>query len=108
MTSTTRFSLHSNMHTIDFSQLIGTSPVQVFTSTTLQGRILNYLRIWNVSPTATIWCCRNGGDAAVNGAGSFPLGPGLYEVFVNPQQVPDNPLSIIATAVSTPVTIEVG
>jgi hypothetical protein len=97
----------ASMTTQDFSQVIGTSAVTVIPSRAFYGINLSYMRIWNVSPTATIWCSRSG-PAAVNGAGSFPLGPGLYEMFIAPASIPLNPLSIIATAVSTPVTIEVG
>ena len=96
------------MTTQDFSQIIGTSAVQVFPARFFYNMTLSYMRIWNVSPTATIWCSRSGAAAAVNGAGSFPLGPGLYEMFIAPASIPLNGLSIIATAVSTPVTIEVG
>lgn len=96
------------MTTIDFSQVIGTSAVQVFAAKQFYGITLSYMRIWNVSATATIWCSRSGAAAAVNGAGSFPLGPGLYEMFIAPASIPLNGLSIISSAVSTPVTIEVG
>jgi hypothetical protein len=95
------------MTTIDFSQVIGTSAVQIWGNRAFYGSNLSYMSIWNVSPTATIWCSRSG-PAAVSGAGSFPLGPGLYQQFIAPASIPLNPLSIISTAVSTPVTIEVG
>jgi hypothetical protein len=97
-----------NMTTIDFSQVVGTTAVTVFGNGALYGRNLNYMRIWNVSASATLWLSRSGAPAAVNGAGSYPLGPGLYEMFTNPQAIPLNPLSIISTLASTPVTIEVG
>ena len=98
----------SNMTTQDFSLTVGTSAVTVFGTGQLYGKLLSYLRIWNVSASATIWCSRNGNPAVVNGAGSYPIGPGQYELFTSPQAIPINPLSIIATAVGTPVTIEVG
>lgn len=97
-----------NMLTIDLSLVVGTSAVQAITAANLQGRNLNYLRVWNVSATATIWLSRSGNPAVVNGAGSFPLLPGTYEVWATPSAIPVNPLSIIATAAGTPVTIEAG
>lgn len=97
-----------NMQTIDFSTVVGTTPVTVFGNGALYGRLLNYIRIWNVSATATIWLSRSGSPAAANSAGSYSLGPGQFEMFTNPQAIPINPVSIVATASGTPVTIEVG
>jgi hypothetical protein len=96
-----------NMQTVDFSLVVGTSAVMALTAANLQGRNLNYLRVWNVSTTATIWLSRSG-NAVVGGAGSYPLSPGQFEVWANPQAIPINPLSIVSTAAGTPVTIEVG
>jgi hypothetical protein len=90
----------------DLSLVVGTSPVQVSPAPPGGGR-LSYLRTWNVSSTATVWCSRNGNAAAVNGAGSFPLGPGQSETWQAPQDIPQNTMSLIATATGTPVTIEV-
>lgn len=100
------------MTTRDFSLVVGTSAVLVTPVPNPTGAPnppggLSFLRVWNVSATATIWCSRSG-TAAVNGAGSFPLGPGLYEMFTSPQSIPLNPLSIVSTAANTPVTIEAG
>lgn len=95
--------------TVDFSQAIGTTAVWIFKHGQVrQG--LSFMRVWNVAPPGGgyIWCARNGGVAAPNAPGSFPLGPGQYELFTIPQAIPTNPLSIIATAPNTPVTIEVG
>lgn len=66
-----------------------------------------YYRIFNTSAADTIWCSRSG-TAAINGAGSFPLAPGNFELYCAPQIIPTNALSIISTGASTPVTIEVG
>ena len=44
----------------------------------------------------------------MNGAGSFPISPSSYELWVAPGPVPTNALSIVATAAGTPVTIEIG
>jgi len=79
----------------------------VFANNILFGKKLSFMRIWNVSSTATIWLCRTGA-AVINGAGSYPLSPLTYEAFQNPAKIPLNALSIIASAASTPVTIEVG
>jgi hypothetical protein len=99
------------MTTRDFSLVVGTTAVSVFPTGgpvgTPAGATLSYMRIWNVSTTATIWCSRVG-NAVAGGAGSFPLGPGLYEMFTTPQAIPTNALSIVSTAAGTPVTVEVG
>lgn len=95
------------MTTRDFSQLIGQSAVTVLPAGGPVGIAMTYMRIWNVSATATVWCSR-AGAAVVGAAGSFPLAPGQNETWVYPQSIPVNPLSMIATAASTPVTIEVG
>lgn len=95
------------MNTRDFSLTVGTSAIQVSPAATF-GAGLSFLRVWNVSPTATVWCSRSGNPAVVNGAGSFPLLPGQYEMFVYPQAIPLNPWSLIASAANTPVTIEAG
>lgn len=97
----------SNMITTDYSLVVGTTAVTLFQNLQLFGKLLSFMRIWNVSAAATIWCSR-AGVAVVNGAGSFPLPPGQYEMFTNPQLIPLNQLSLIATALATPVTIEVG
>lgn len=93
--------------TRDFSLTVGQSAVQALAPGGPAGMHPSFMRIWNVSATATLWCSR-AGVAAVNGAGSFPLGPGLYEMFTYPQSIPLNALSLISTAAGTPVTIEVG
>jgi hypothetical protein len=100
-------SLNTNMTTTDFSVVVGTTPITLFVNPALTGRQLNFMRIWNISASATIWLSR-AGTATVNTAGSYPLLPGTYEAFANPQSVPNNPLSIVASAANTPVTIEVG
>lgn len=95
------------MTTRDFSQVIGQSAVTVLPAGGPVGIAMTYMRIWNVSATATVWCSRSG-PAVINGAGSFPLAPGNSEVWTFPQSIPVNALSMIASAAATPVTIEVG
>lgn len=104
------------MITRDLSAIIGTSSVKVFSGGALPGGlfagnvipgVLFYMRLWNVSATATIWLSRSGA-AAQNAAGSFPLGPGLNETWVSPQAIPLNDLWAIATAAGTPLTVEIG
>jgi hypothetical protein len=104
MTTTVR---SSPITTRDYSLTVGTTAVTAFTPAQLPGGIVQMMRIYNVSPTATVWCSR-AGVAAANAAGSFPIGPLNYELWVAPGPVPQNTLSIVATAPSTPVTIEVG
>lgn len=98
----------SNMLTVDYSLVVGTAAVMLFQNLQLGGKLLSYMRIWNVSAAATVWCSRSGNAAVVSGAGSFPLSPGNYEMFTSPQAIPLNPLSLISTAANTPVTIEIG
>lgn len=95
-----------SMATHDYSQNIGTSAVSVFPP---GARLTNlfYMRIWNVSTTATVWLSRSGA-ASPNAPGSFPLGPGLNETWVFPQAIPTNAVSAIATAAGTPLTVEIG
>jgi hypothetical protein len=97
----------SKTTTRDFSLVVGQSAVQALPPGGPSGMDMSYMRVWNVSASATVWCSR-AGQAAIGAAGSFPLGPGLYEMFTFPQTVPVNGLSLIATAAGTPVTIEVG
>jgi hypothetical protein len=97
----------SPITTRDYSLTVGTTAVTAFTPQQLPGGIVQMMRIYNASGSATIWCSRSG-TAVVNGAGSFPIGPLSYELWVAPGPVPQNPLSIIASAPATPVTIEVG
>ena len=96
--------------TVDYSQTIGTSAVTVLNQSqiALNGRNPQLLRIYNVSSSTTIWVSRNGSPAAVGAAGSFPIAPLSYELWVEPGPVPLNAVSIVATAAGTPVTIEVG
>jgi hypothetical protein len=100
--------LAGNVTTEDFSLVVGATPVIAIPNGALLGRNLSLMRIWNVSTSATIWLSRNGQPAAVNTAGSFPIGPGQYELWTSPQAIPVNGLSIVSTAANTPVTIEVG
>ena len=104
MTSTVR---SSPITSLDYSLTVGTTAVTAFTPAQLPGGFLQMMRIYNVSAGATIWCSR-AGTAVVNGAGSFPIAPGTYELWVAPGPVPTNTLSIVSTSASTPVTIEVG
>ena len=95
--------------TNDYSQNIGTTAVQIFAPGFLTAG-LSHMRIWNVAPTGggTVWLSRNGSHTAANTAGSYPLAPGQYELFTVPQAIPRNPLSAVATAANTPLTLEVG
>lgn len=95
------------MVTSSYSATVGTSATTVFPGTTGNLTELFFMRIWNVSSTATVWLSRTG-TAVVGAAGSFPLGPGLSETWVFPQAIPTNALSAIATAAGTPLTVEVG
>ena len=105
------------MHISDFSLVVGTTAITVPIPPSIWQRKPLYMRIWNVAPTngGTIWICRAGTliangavPAVVNGAGSFPLAPGLYELFQWPQSIPINPISVISTEAGTPLTIEIG
>jgi hypothetical protein len=93
--------------TIDFSQMVGTTPVTIYTGAQLPGRI-SLLRVWNVSSTGgTVWLSRTG-VAGVNAPGSYPLSPGTWESFTVPQAIPINNLSAVATVAGTALTVEVG
>lgn len=94
------------IQTSDFSLLVGTTPISVFPANLFLGSLF-FMRLWNVSQTATIWCSRTG-VAAVNGAGSFPLGAGMNETWTAPNAIPTNQLSVVATAAATPLTVEIG
>lgn len=105
------------MITRDYSLIVGTTAQWVFWRTPNSGppflnsnAPISYMRVWNVAPSngGTIWLSRNGSPAVVNGAGSFPLPPGQYELFTEPQAIPVNALSAISTAASTPLTVEIG
>lgn len=99
-----------NLITTDYSLVVGLTAVSPFPAGALKGRRLTYMRLWNVAAVGggTLWLCRNGGIAVINGAGSFPLSPGQFELFVAPQSIPVNNLSVISTLINTPLTIEVG
>jgi hypothetical protein len=62
-----------------------------------------FLQIVNAGSTATLWI-NFGGTAAVNGSGSIPIVPGGAWTS-NAAFVPSDPVSAIATASSTPITI---
>jgi hypothetical protein len=93
--------------TLDYSLLVGQSPDSVFPPGLLNSRRWLYMMLWNVSTTNTLWLSR-AGAAAVGQPGSFPIGPGQYQLFTTPQAIPTNPLSVISTGTSTPFTVEVG
>ena len=95
--------------TLDYSQTVGTTAVQIFTAGQIRPG-LQFMRIWNVAPSngGTVWLSRSGNPAAVGAAGSYPLGPGQYELFTLPQAIPKNALSAIADTAGTPLTVEVG
>jgi hypothetical protein len=95
------------IQTIDYSINVGTSPVQVLPF--LGKENLQYMRLWNVAAQGgpTIWLSRSG-VAGVNVAGSFPLAPGEFEKWVDPQPIPVNALSAVSTAADSPLTIEIG
>jgi hypothetical protein len=100
------------IRTRDFSQTVGsTTAITVFAQGVLNdaplGAALTYMRIYNVSPSNTIWCSRSG-VASPNAPGSFPIYAGNYEIWQPPANVPTNPLSIIAVGGVAQVTIEVG
>lgn len=92
------------MITLDYSMTATGTSALAFAQL---GYVPKYMRVWNVSAVDTTWCSRSG-PAVVGGAGSFPLGPGEYELYVSGQTIPANALQIISTGTSTPVTIEVG
>lgn len=106
--STSDFNRNATMFTKDYSLVVGTTAVTAIPDGELQGKMLGYYRIWNVSAAATIWVSRSGKPAVVGAAGSFPLISGNFEVFVVPQNIPLNMVSIISDTAGTPVTIEVG
>ena len=91
--------------TADFSLTVGTTAVQAYPQ--LQNPVYHFIRIFNLHASNTLWCSRSG-VATVGAHGSFPIGPGLYELWVSPGPVPANALSVVATGAGTPVTIEVG
>lgn len=64
-----------------------------------------YLFIQNVSATASIACRADGGTAALNTAGSFMLPPLASKVWEG-SATPNAAITCIASAASTPATIE--
>lgn len=91
---------------------VGTAAQNVFTTAngftgTLAGRALSYMGIYNLSTTATISIAR-GGVAVAGAAGTVTLLPGQFQIFTRPQAIPTNQVSIISSAASTPVTVEIG
>ncbi len=53
-------------------------------------RSFTYMRIWNVSASATVWCTRAGVNPGANTGGSFPILAGSYEEFKAPAIPPPN------------------
>lgn len=78
---------------------IGTSSAQVLAAASRQ-----LLAIDNESTTATI-ACAFGAPAAINTAGSFTLAPGVTRVWKD-YPVPADAVNCIASAASTPATVE--
>jgi hypothetical protein len=98
------------IQTLDFSLVIGTSPVSVFPAGLFtSGRKFFWMRIINVSsyvtpsPSGFIWLSRSG-TAAVAAAGSFLLAPGDKEEFHS--FIPTNQLSAVASVAGTALTVE--
>lgn len=91
--------------TLDESLTVGTTAVTAYGQ--LPRGQYHYIRIYNLHASNTIWLSRTG-TAAANAAGSYPIGPGLFELWVSPGPIPVNALSIVSTGASTPVTIEIG
>ena len=91
--------------TSDFSSAVGTTAQTVLTAAQVATFRGIFLRIVNVSTTATIWLNRNG-PAVVNGPGSYPLAPGQIEIYQGGNPVPDNVVSAIATGTGGALTIE--
>lgn len=90
----------------NLSVVVGTTAVQVLPW--LGHLNLRYMRFWNVAPAGgpTIWLSR-AGVASVGMAGSFPIPPGKYEIWDNPDAIPVNALSAVSTADGAPLTVEI-
>jgi hypothetical protein len=93
------------LYTMDYSLTVGTTAVTAYAQ--LQNYTYHFIRVFNLHASNTLWASRSG-VASVGAHGSFPIGPGLYELWVSPGPVPLNALSVVATGAGTPVTIEVG
>lgn len=91
--------------TTDYSTTVGTTSQTVLTAAQIATFRGVFLRIVNVSVSATIWLNRNG-PAVVNGPGSYPLAPGQIEVYQGGNPVPDNIVCAIATGTGGALTIE--
>jgi len=79
--------------------IVGTASAQVLAAGARQ-----LLAIDNESTSATI-ACAFGGAAAINGAGSFTIPPGVTRTWTA-YPVPADAVNCIASAASTPATIE--
>jgi hypothetical protein len=95
----------------NYSQTIGTSPVQIYPQLPAA---TSFLRIWNVSATGgpTIWLSRFTQTPAANAPGCYPLIPGNFEEFIvnssGTMGPPLNQLWAIATASGAELTVEAG
>lgn len=82
-----------------------TSPVTITSSSATYAAAAprQYISISNQSATATI-SCRFGGTAAINGAGSYDLAPGVTRVW-NSQPIPSDVFNCISSAATSPATL---
>lgn len=79
---------------------VGTSSAQA-----LAAGLRIALAIQNVSATASVGCRADGGTAALNTAGTYMLSPGQLLSW-GPTAIPAGQVNCIASASSTPITIE--
>lgn len=90
----------------DFSQIIGTSSVQIFTP----GQLRFGIRFMQITNPATnsgyVWLSRSG-PAVANAVGSYLLGPGSVERW-DGSFIPINPLWAVSTAANTLLTVVAG
>src|ERR1700712_1913136 len=91
-----------NITTLDFSVVVGITPIQVFPANLFANRKFFFMRIINVG-SVPIWLSRSG-TAAWSTAGSFPLYAGGSEKFSG-RAIPTNNLSAVATAADAQLTV---
>jgi hypothetical protein len=83
---------------------VGTSPAQVLAAPTTRGYRL--VIIANQSGTATISCAPGSASPAIGSAGSFDIPPGQKQTWAAANVVFATAWYCVASASSTPVTIE--
>lgn len=87
------------------SVTVTAATVGVASASVLAAGTRKYLFMQNVSATASVACRPDNGTAALNTAGSFMLTPGGSRTWEG-SATPNGQINCIASAASTPVTIE--